>query len=270
MGGTIYRVVAGVLALALVVVPGANALLEFQATYEIHEETETVTYSEIGGALPTIDCEGEWEIVHSSLSSTPSDRHLFKIRVDADGREVSISHRQDGADTWQIFQCTEGSSGPAVPTVGWRNEGATVGSGDQDRLLPGPLAESACDDDDPASGLERVAPFEERISESTSAPADVSPVCVEARGAAEIPHHGDVPFTGNVTATLTDGDGQEIWAQTCMFVFGSCWDDGEADAELPTPRPDGDTEWTLTCEAEPIFASYYHPVGSFSCRAWLG
>lgn len=270
-GGVAIAVAAvGMIGLSIVGVPAVSAVAEFDGwiRYEIDEDEETVDYSETGGALPIIECEGTWEVVDAAVSSTPSDRHRLTIGVDADEHEVSIVHRQDGTDVREVYACSEGTTAATVPATGWRDKraGAPEGEGS---LLPSPLADDGCGDD-PTVAIERLAPFTEETTWSTTERADVSPLCVQARGAAEISERGEVPFTGTVTATLTDADGQEVWAKTCLFVAGSCWNEGQAAADLPDPRPDGQTEWTLGCQTSPILAEHYHAVGSFSCHAWLG
>lgn len=269
MGGRVPRLLAAGLILALFGVPSSSALLEFQATYEIHEDEGTVSYREVGGAMPAIDCDGEWSVVLSSVSSTPSDRRLLEIEVDADSAKVTVTRQVDGTHFWETYACEDGSATVKAPAAEWRSQQAAATDGSEGPLLPTPLAEQTCSED-PTVTVERLAPFTEETTRSTKAPADASPVCVEARAAAEIPDGDDVPFTGTVEATVTDEDGQEVSSQTCLVVFGTCWDEGEAEADLPQPRPQGDAEWTLTCETKPLFAPYYPAVGTFSCQTWLG
>lgn len=238
------------------------------ATYEIDDEADTVTYSKTGPMMPVVDCETSWGTSAASVTNADEAIHKLVVRVDAADHEVGVSHWADGTIVSATYTCDEATTRPSAPAVGWRTETAASAEPDAS-LLPGPLAGTACDDD-PTLSVDRLAPFSAEETTSTSAPADASPLCTQARAAAEVPEPERIPFTGHITATLTDDDGQQMWAETCMVVFGTCWDEGRAEVDLPDQRPDGPAEWTLSCEASPVFPAAIHAVGSFSCQAWLG
>lgn len=270
MGGRLGRLLFAVAVVAMLGAGAASAQVGIEARYEILEDEGLVVHEPHGPAMPAIACDGGWYAVNTWISPTDDDRHLFDVRVDPILEFVDVRHQWGGTVYDADFVCVDSQLQAPPPVAGWQNESAASSEASGGSLLPGPLAEGACAGE-PTMALDGLAPLDPGASLTTFAPADASPICTQARAAAEVPEPADVPFTGRVTATLTDGDGQQLWSKTCTVVFGTCWDEGQAEAELPTPRPSGDADWTLSCETEPILDPHHlHAVGSFSCQAWLG
>lgn len=261
----------GLVVVVLLVAASASSQVGYQLalTYEIEDAQGTVDGPEGGALVPDVHCPDTWRITNSRSTSTPSDRHLVRIGFEADGSSVSLEEQDDGRVEQTRMACEDAEAIWTPPATGWRTQTASTSGTSPGDLLPAPFQDGPCSGE-PTLALDRLAPFATEVEAQTTNLHDPESVCLEARGAAEIPEDGDVPFAGVVTATLTDGDGRTLTATTCTLVAGTCWEDGNTHVDMESEGSAEDRRWTLTCEATSMLDSHIPPVGTFSCRAWLG
>ncbi len=228
--------------------------------YELDEGTgEVESYRAVGDLTLEHRCRGGWSTTASWAVSAFDDDPRIVYRV---GHPI----------------------GDASPTIlaGWTWDGSTVYKeirchGDRpDVVGHEPLWEiqrfehpngTGCDGP-PDLGDRRVAPRSGGFVDQATA-GDAAPLpCLEASAGGSLTTGEPIPFTGQVTATLTDGQGRTVVAETCTMVGGGCWSGGGSWNETIDPDVAGST-WTLTCEADTLFGIRMPTAGDFGCQAWL-
>jgi hypothetical protein len=250
--------VAGLL-VALVVAAGTAAALsagwDVVVRYEYDRSRDEISYSQVGGGVPALQCDGEWETLRATSTSAATLEHWIEYRMDhADGR-IEVRHANQGTIGIREYGCSGNhTAGPTVPGTGWQDHRTT---------------RSSCGS--PDASIQDTNPPHDFPDETFPASFATDQRCLEARGAATHPDEGEVPLTGQVVATVETPDGQLVGqAETCHMVVGSCWD--QASPGWVSMFHDGDAvdqEWTLKCEVEGPFELGHEGWGSYGCEAWF-